>query len=143
MLNLSHSARARHLAIATAALLTAALQAPLAPHAAAAPADYAFEAVAADIKSSPTAELAVRLVHKPSGKLVAGAVIFRSRLDMSPDNMAEHTMPVEALPGQAGADVYKFKGEVSMAGRWALKLMAKVPGEAETVEGSVVFSAKD
>ena len=30
-----------------------------------------------------------------------------------------------------------------MAGRWALKLQAKVPGEAETIEGSVIFQAKD
>jgi hypothetical protein len=32
---------------------------------------------------------------------------------------------------------------LTMAGGWALKLQAKVPGETETVEGSVVFKAKD
>ena len=30
-----------------------------------------------------------------------------------------------------------------MAGGWAVRIMAKVPGEAETVEGGVVFRAKD
>lgn len=30
-----------------------------------------------------------------------------------------------------------------MAGGWAFKLQAKVPGEPDTVEGSVVFKAKD
>ncbi len=109
--------------------------------AAAAPADYAFEPVKAEVKSGPAAELAVKLVHKPSGKPVNGAVLFRSRLDMSPDGMAEHATSVEALPSEG--DTYRFKGDLSMAGRWALKIMAKVPGESETVEGSVVFTAKD
>jgi hypothetical protein len=30
-----------------------------------------------------------------------------------------------------------------MAGGWAFKLMAKVPGEAETVQSTVVFRAKE
>ncbi len=38
--------------------------------------------------------------------------------------------------------VYKFKADLSMAGGWALKLMAKVPAESETVEGTVIFQAK-
>ena len=29
-----------------------------------------------------------------------------------------------------------------MAGGWAFKVMAKVPGESETVQGTVVFQAK-
>jgi hypothetical protein len=29
-----------------------------------------------------------------------------------------------------------------MAGGWAFKLMAKIPGETETVQGTVVFKAK-
>lgn len=108
----------------------------------AAPADYVFEPVKAEIKVGPTAELGVKLVNKVSGKPVEGAVLFRSRLDMSPDGMADHTSGVEPLPA-AGPGIYRFKGDVSMAGRWALKIMAKVPGETATVEGSVVFTAKD
>ena len=69
-------------------------------------------------------------------------VVFRSRLDMSPENMAEHTAGLEALPATEPG-VYRFKAEFSMAGSWALKLMAKVPGETETVEGAVIFRAKD
>jgi hypothetical protein len=103
--------------------------------------DYAFEPVAVDVKNGRGSELAVRLVHKPSGKPVEGAVIFRSRLDMSPDAMGEmtaaHTAQSAKEPG-----VYRFTADLSMAGRWALKLMAKVPGESETIEGTIVFKAK-
>jgi hypothetical protein len=38
--------------------------------------------------------------------------------------------------------VYRFKADFTMAGRWALKLQAKVPGEPGTVEGTVVLNAK-
>jgi hypothetical protein len=41
--------------------------------------DYAFEPVAADIKKGEEVTVAVRLVHKPTGKAVPGAVIFASR----------------------------------------------------------------
>lgn len=112
----------------------------LAAHAA--PTDYAFEPVKAEVKNAAGTELAVRLVHKPTGKPVANAVVFRSRLDMSPENMAEHTAGLEALPATEPG-VYRFKAEISMAGSWALKLMAKVPGETDTVEGAVIFRAKD
>lgn len=108
----------------------------------AAASDYAFEAVAPQVKNSTNAEVAVRLVHKPSGKKIDNAVVFRSRLDMSPENMAEHQGAIEPLPSTEPG-IYRFKAELSMAGKWALKLMAKVPGETETVEGTVVIDAKD
>lgn len=108
----------------------------------AAPADYAFEPVSADVKNAAGTDIAVRLVHKPSGKPVPGAVLFRTRLDMSPDNMADMQAKLEAAPSSEPG-VYHFKAGFDMAGRWALKIMAKVPGETETVEGSVVFTAKD
>ena len=104
--------------------------------------DYAFEAVKADIANGKASELAVRLVHKQTGKPVAGAIIFRSRLDMSPDGMGDMTASLQALPSNE-AGVYRFKADLTMAGQWALKVMAKVPGEAETLQGSVVFDAKD
>jgi hypothetical protein len=103
--------------------------------------DYVFEPVAVDVKKGAGSEIAVRLVHKPSGKPVGGAVIFRTRLDMSPDAMAEMTTEHKAQPGKEPG-IYRFYADLSMAGRWALKLMAKVPGESETVEGTVIFKAK-
>jgi hypothetical protein len=51
---------------------------------------------------------------------------------------AEHT----AVPGTEPG-IYRFKADLTMAGGWALRLMAKVPGEAETVQGAVEFRAKD
>lgn len=105
-------------------------------------ADYAFEPVEKAVKNGPESELAVRLIHKPSNKPVDGAIVFRTRLDMSPDSMGEMTAKVETLPASQNG-VYRFKAHLTMAGQWALKLMAKVPGEAETIEGSVVFRAQD
>jgi hypothetical protein len=105
-------------------------------------ADYAFEPVKVDVKNGAGSELAVRLVHKPTGKPVPNAVLFRTRLDMAPDNMADMTAQHQAIPaGEPG--VYRFKADLTMAGGWALRLMAKVPGEGETVQGTVTFQAKD
>lgn len=105
-------------------------------------ADYSFEPVKVEVNNGAASELAVRLLHKPSGKLVEGAVLFRTRLDMSPDSMAEMTAKHEPMPASE-AGVYRFKADLTMAGRWAFKVMAKVPGEAETVQGTVIFQAKD
>ena len=107
----------------------------------AAPADYQFEPVAVDVRNGADSEVAVRLVHKPSGRLVKDAVIFRTRLDMSPDSMAEMTAKHTAKPSDAPG-VYRFNANFTMAGGWALKLQAKVPGESETIEGTVVFQIK-
>jgi hypothetical protein len=56
--------------------------------------------------------------------------------------MAEMTAKHAASPA-AEPGVYRFKADLTMAGGWALKVMAKVPGEAETVQGTVVFRAKN
>ena len=103
--------------------------------------DYEFQPVAVDIKNGAGSELAVRLVHKPTGKPVDGALLIRTRLDMSPDSMGEMTAKHAAMPG-TDPGVYRFKADLTMAGGWAFKLQAKVPGETETVEGTVVFKAK-
>ena len=104
-------------------------------------ADYEFQPVAIDVKNGPGSELAVRLMHKPTGKPVDGALLIRTRLDMSPDSMGEMTAKHTAMPGTEPG-VYRFKADLTMAGGWAFKLQAKVPGETETVEGTVVFKAK-
>ena len=104
-------------------------------------ADYEFQPVVVDVKNGAGSELAVRLVHKPTGKPVDGALLIRTRLDMSPDSMGEMTARHTAMPGSEPG-VYRFKADLTMAGGWAFKLQAKVPGETETVEGTVVFRAK-
>ena len=107
----------------------------------AAASDYAFEPITQEVRSGPGSELAVRLVHKPDGKPVEGAVVFRTRLDMSPENMETMTGEVAAT-SSTEPGVYKFRADITMAGGWALKLQAKVQGEPETVQGMVVFTAK-
>jgi hypothetical protein len=114
----------------------------LASQAFAAASDYDFQAVSKEVKAGNSAELAVRLVHKPTQKAVPGAVLFRTRLDMSPENMGDMTANI-VPDGSSEPGVYRFKADLSMAGSWALKLMAKVPGESETVQGTVIVKAKD
>lgn len=124
-----------------ACLLTAALAAAAPAMVAAAVTDFVFEAQPAQVTASRDAVIGVRLLNKASGKPVADAVIFQSRLDMSPDAMADMVSPLTPLPADQSG-VYRFKADLSMAGRWALKLAAKVPGEQETVRGEVIVVAK-
>lgn len=104
--------------------------------------DYAFEAVKTEVKNASGQEIAVRLVHKPGGHPVSGAIIFQTRLDMAPDNMADMTTKITPLPSSEPG-VYRFKADFTMAGRWQLTLAAKIQGEPETAKGSVIFTAKD
>jgi hypothetical protein len=115
-----------------------ALAGPVAAFAAAA--DYAFEPVQANVKNGSGSDIAVRLIHKPSGKPVEGAVIIRTRLDMSPEGMPTMTTKIEPFT-ETGTGIYKSRADFTMAGKWALKLQAKVQGETDTVEGTVVFTA--
>jgi hypothetical protein len=104
--------------------------------------DYAFEAVRSEVKKGNAAVIAVRLVHKPSGKPVSDAVIIRTRIDMSPEAMETMTAPLSPVTsGEPG--VYAFKTDLSMAGGWLFSVSAKVQGEPETVTGKVTFKATD
>src|SRR5450755_2127598 len=106
----------------------------------AAAADYTFEPVAAELKKGDDVVIAVRLLHKPTGKPVSDAVIVRTRVDMAPDGMADMPSPVAPLPGKEPG-VYAFKTDLPMAGRYLLSLAVKVQGEPETVVGKVIFKA--
>jgi YtkA-like len=100
--------------------------------------DYVFEPVKSEFKSSNVATVAVRLLHKPSGKPVADATIVQTRLDMAPDGMPSMTTAIVALPSPEPG-VYAFKAPLTMAGRWLLTISGKVQGEPETVTGKVIF----
>lgn len=103
--------------------------------------DYEFQPVAVEVKNGKDIEPAVRLVHNATGRPVEGAVIFRARLDVSPDNMAAMTAKHAAMPA-AEPGIYRFKADLAVPGGRAFKLQAKLPGENETIEGTVVFAAK-
>jgi len=104
--------------------------------------DYTFEPVKAEVKKGNGVTVAVRLVHKPTGKPVSDAVIFSPRIDMSPEGMETMTAPIAPAAG-AEPGSYAFKTDLVMAGRWLLSLSAKVQGEPETVMGKVTFKATD
>jgi hypothetical protein len=102
--------------------------------------DYVFEPVAAELKKGDDVVIAVRLLHKPTGKPVPDAVIVRTRVDMAPENMPDMASPVSAVPGSEPG-VYAFKTDMAMAGRYLLSVAVKVQGEPETVVGKVIFKA--
>jgi hypothetical protein len=102
---------------------------------------YVFSAVSTEVPMKGDAVVDVRVIHEPTGKPVENAVIFEMRFDMSPDSMGEMAAPV-AAQGSPAPGVYRFAVKPTMAGRWELKLGAKIQGEAETVRGSVVVTAR-
>jgi hypothetical protein len=87
------------------------------------------------------AVIAVKLLHKPSGRAIPDAVIFAKRIDMAPDGMGEMQSKLDPMPG-GEPGVYQFKTNLDMAGRWALTLGAKVQGETGTVQSKLIVNAK-
>ena len=122
---------------------TAALAATLSLAASAAMAgagDYAFEPVKPEMKKGEDVTLAIRLTNKQTGKPVSDAVIFKTRVDMAPDGMAEMESAVAPLPSKEPG-VYAFKTDLPMAGRYQMTLSVKVQDEPETVTGKVIVTA--
>jgi hypothetical protein len=102
--------------------------------------DYEFQLIDQTVQAGPDKIITVRLVNKTTGKPVPGAVIFATRLDMTPDGMQEMATKIAPMPSTEPG-VYKFKATVSMAGGWQLSLGAKVQGETGTVESKLVLKA--
>jgi hypothetical protein len=101
--------------------------------------DYEFQLLDKEVKQGQ-AVIAVKLVHKPSGRAIPDAVIFAKRIDMGPEAMGEMTAPLEAEPSKEPG-VYRFKTNLTMEGQWALSLGAKVQGESGTVESKLIVTA--
>jgi hypothetical protein len=125
---------------ARAAAVAAALIMAMATSAVADVKDYEFQLVSQEVKKGD-AVIAVKLVHKPSGRAIPDAVIFAKRIDMAPDGMGEMAAKLDPLPG-GESGVYQFKTNLDMAGRWQLTLGAKVQGEAGTVQTKLIVNAK-
>ena len=102
------------------------------------PNDYVFEPVKAQVERGDDATVAVRLVHKKTRKPVTNAEIILTRIDMGPEGMGEMTSPLTPLPNPEPG-VYAFKTDLSMAGRWLLRIAAMVPGERQAVVGKITF----
>jgi hypothetical protein len=103
--------------------------------------DYEFQVIDQSIKVGPDKTITVKLVNKSTGKPVPDAVIFATRLDMAPDGMADMAPKLTPVPATEPG-IYRFKANLSMAGRWQLSLGAKVQGEAGTVETKLVIRAE-
>jgi hypothetical protein len=101
--------------------------------------DYEFQLIDKEVKKGE-AVIAVKLVHKTSGRAVPDAVIFAKRIDMGPDGMEMMAAPIEAVTSTEPG-VYRFKTDLSIAGEWALSLGAKVQGETGTVENKLIVKA--
>jgi len=121
-----------------AALLGLSLTAPL-MSALAGASDYDFELVQRNFNKGD-AIIAVRLTDKKTGKPVPDAVIFATRLDMTPEGMQRMLTKVTPVPS-AEPGIYQFKANLSMAGGWQLLLGAKVQGEIDTVESKLILEA--
>ena len=124
-----------------AAVLGAALLAILSVATVADEKDYEFQLVDKEVKQGD-AVIAVKLVHKPSGRTIPDAVIFAKRIDMGPDGMAMMDSPIEPIESTEPG-VYRFKTKLTMAGKWALSLGAKVQGETGTVENKLIVTATE
>lgn len=122
-----------------AGAIGAALLAAMATTAVADIKDYEFQLVDKQVKQGE-AVIAVKLVHKPSGRAIPDAVIFAKRIDMGPDGMAMMDAPLEVVSATEPG-VYRFKTNLTMAGKWALSLGAKVQGEDGTVENKLIVEA--
>ena len=103
--------------------------------------DYEFQLVQPTVQVGNDQVVTVRLLNKKTGKPVADAVIFATRLDMAPDAMEEMVTKVTPVPaGEPGS--YSFKVRFSMEGRWQLSLGAKVQGETGAVDNKLVITAQ-
>jgi hypothetical protein len=105
-------------------------------------ADYEFQPVKTELPTGPESEFAVKIVDKRTGKPVADAVIFSTRLDMAPDGMEMMRSTLDPLPSTEPG-VYKFKLNLSMAGGWRFLIAAKIQGEDETARGEIILKAAD
>ena len=103
--------------------------------------DYKFELADQTVQAGPDKVITVRLMNTKTGKPVPDAVIFASRLDMTPDGMQEMMTKIVPMPG-GEPGTYKFKASFGMAGHWQLSLGAKVQSETGTVENKFVITAQ-
>ena len=107
----------------------------------AAPEDYAFKITDSEIHTGEGATFSVSLTDLRTNTPVTGAVIFTTRLDMSPEGMEGMASPVEVLPEETPG-IYSLKADLAMAGNWRLQIAAKVQGEADTVQGELIIGVQ-
>jgi hypothetical protein len=101
---------------------------------------YHFTAQPTAVKAGAPSTFTVQIIS-PEMRPVTGAKVAATRVDMGPDGMAEMTGKVSAA-GSTDPSRYSFSTTLSMPGRWAVSIEAKIPGEAAPVRGQVILEAK-
>lgn len=102
---------------------------------------HRWEAVTAEVAVAPDQRLSVRLIG-PNGAPVDGVEIIEARLDMAPEGMAAMDTPLTVeQTGEKGT--FSYRADFTMAGRWALHLKARFPGQSEVVADEVILTAID
>jgi hypothetical protein len=111
--------------------------------------NYRFEALTQEVRPRTDAAVRVRLVRLPEGRPVTGAQINEHRFDMfmsgykvTTFSMVEGAGPPPVATVEEGNGVYRVHALVPMAGDWTMTLVARVPGEAEPVRGTVRLRAR-
>ena len=103
--------------------------------------DYKFEPVSENILVGKGIRVEVRLVG-PDGKPVSveQVKLTATRLDMGPDGMAMMDTPLTPVASDIPG-VFAFETDITMTGRWALRIEAEVDGVAEPVKGEIIYTA--
>ena len=100
--------------------------------------DYEFQLTRPRVKLGDGVIIAVRLLDKRTKSLVPKAVIVAKQMDMRPDGMATMSATLTEVPSEAPGE-YRFKTDLWMLGRWQLSIEAKVQGEDETIQRTLVI----
>ena len=102
---------------------------------------YRWQAITAEVAAAPAQQFSIRLIG-PQGAVVEGVEIVDARLDMSPEGMAAMGTPLTP-EGFGEAGVFNYRADFTMAGRWALHLTTKIPGQSDPIDGEVIVTAVD
>jgi hypothetical protein len=102
---------------------------------------YRFDAVGESTVRGVGVVLQVRAADL-AGQPKAGISFVDPRIDHAPDGAASASFPAFPLPPRE-AGLYEFRTSIPVAGLWALRLQARVPGEPQPVFASVMFKMVD
>ncbi len=78
-------------------------------------------------------------MRKQDGALVPNAEVALTRVDMAPDGMTEMTASFSVRPRDEPGK-YRVEIHPLMAGRWAVRLVTQIPGEAEPVSQTLTVA---
>ncbi|RKE72709.1 efflux RND transporter periplasmic adaptor subunit [Pseudorhodoplanes sinuspersici] len=99
-----------------------------------------FEPVAAEVPVGKNVRIELRLTGITPPPALADITIERQRIDMGPDGMEMMAAPLKPVPGTPPG-ILAFQTDLSMAGRWALTITARVKGQSAPITSKIIFTA--